>query len=113
MAKNALFLLKYCKNRQAQGAPPPDHLAFSDSLRLLPRIAPLPWWIPGFAPGCVIKKFKRSRENGKGTFSLMRYGKKNRSKDLKILNVNYIMHKTGICTVYVISIGLKLEITTV
>jgi len=34
------------------------------------------------------------------------------SKGLKFLNVNYIMHKTGICTVYVISTGLKLEITT-
>jgi len=28
----------------------------------------------------------------------------------QFLNVNYIMHKTGICTVYVISTGLKLEI---
>jgi len=35
------------------------------------------------------------------------------SKGLKSLNVNYIMHKTGICTVYVISTGLKLEITNV
>jgi len=30
-------------------------------------------------------------------------------KGLKSLNVNYIMHITGICTVYVMSTGLKLE----
>jgi len=35
------------------------------------------------------------------------------SKDLKSLYVNYIMHKTGICAVCVISTGPKLEITTV
>jgi len=39
--------------------------------------------------------------------------KSSSSKGLKSLNVNYIMHKTGICTLYVNSIGLKQEITTV
>jgi len=33
-------------------------------------------------------------------------------KGLKYLNINYIMHNTGICTVYVISTCLELETTT-
>jgi len=49
------------------GAPPPD--------------SPLLWWIPGYVPGGVIKRFKRLWEIRNRTFSLMRFGKKNRSKD--------------------------------